>query len=49
MFFDLPLDQLQQYRPPRSEPSDFDSFWQQTLNEARSFPLAAQFQRSRSA
>lgn len=44
MFFDLPLDQLQQYRPPRSEPSDFDSFWQQTLNEARAFPLAAQFQ-----
>jgi cephalosporin-C deacetylase len=34
-FFDLPLDQLQSYQPPRSEPDDFDAFWQETLAAAR--------------
>ncbi|HEX2907731.1 MAG TPA: alpha/beta fold hydrolase [Phototrophicaceae bacterium] len=43
-FFDLPLEQLQAYRPPRQEPADFDAFWQQTLAEARQFPLNAQFE-----
>ena len=43
MLFDLPLEQLQTYRPPRNEPSDFDAFWAQTLSEARQFPLKAQF------
>jgi cephalosporin-C deacetylase len=37
--FDLPLDQLQRYLPERDEPADFDAFWQQTLAEARGFPL----------
>ncbi len=37
--FDLPFDQLQRYQPERDEPADFDAFWQQTLTEARSFPL----------
>ncbi|WP_102127496.1 acetylxylan esterase [Deinococcus planocerae] len=37
--FDLPLDELERYRPPREEPGDFDRFWQATLEEARSFPL----------
>lgn len=45
MFFDLPLEQLKIYRPPREEPSDFDAFWQQTLAEARTFPLNAAFER----
>lgn len=31
--FDLPLDQLRQYRPDRSEPADFDAFWSATLAE----------------
>jgi cephalosporin-C deacetylase len=44
MFFDLPLEQLQTYLPPRNEPADFDSFWQQTLQEARAFPLGAKFE-----
>jgi cephalosporin-C deacetylase len=44
MFFDLPLEQLQTYLPPRNEPADFDAFWQQTLKEARSFPLGAKFE-----
>lgn len=45
MFFDLPLEQLKVYRPPREEPPDFDAFWQQTLAEARGFPLNAAFER----
>ncbi len=44
MFFDLPLEQLQTYLPPRTEPADFDKFWQQTLAEARSFPIGAKFE-----
>ena len=44
MFYDLPLEQLQAYVPPRHEPADFDSFWQQTLSESRSFPLGARYQ-----
>lgn len=29
--FDLPLDQLERYRPDLEEPADFDAFWQATL------------------
>lgn len=43
-FFDFPLEQLQTYCPHRTEPSDFDTFWQQTLDEARQFPLNARFE-----
>ena len=43
MLFDLPLDQLQTYRPARSEPADFDAFWARTLAESRAFPLDATF------
>jgi cephalosporin-C deacetylase len=43
MLFDLPLDQLLTYLPPRTEPPDFDDFWAHTLAEACSFPLAARF------
>ncbi len=43
-FFDMPLDQLRAYRPERQEPTDFDAFWQQTLDEARSYPLNAVFE-----
>ena len=42
-FFDLPLDQLQSFKPERGEPADFDAFWQTTLAEASVFPLDAQF------
>ena len=44
MLFDLPLEQLQTYLPERSEPADFDSFWQNTLAEARQYPLEARFE-----
>lgn len=33
--FDLPLDQLEQYRPAREECDDFDAFWRDTLVDAR--------------
>lgn len=33
--FDLPLDELRQYRPDRDEPEDFDLFWKQTLADSR--------------
>lgn len=44
MFFDLPLSQLQTYLPPRTEPPDFDAFWQDTLAQTRAFPLDARFE-----
>lgn len=42
--FDLPLEQLQNYRPERNEPADFDDFWQTTLDETRGYPLDATFE-----
>ena len=32
-FFDLPLDQLEQYRPSIQRPADFDAFWTKTMEE----------------
>jgi cephalosporin-C deacetylase len=43
-FFDLPLEQLEIYKPDRNEPSDFDSFWKHTLNETRSHPINTRFE-----
>ena len=39
VLFDMPLEKLKTYLPPREEPPDFDSFWEQTLAEVRRFPL----------
>jgi cephalosporin-C deacetylase len=44
-FFDMPLEQLCEYRPERNEPADFDMFWQATLAAARQYPLNAQYER----
>ena len=44
MLFDLPLEQLRAYRPPRTEPNDFDAFWADTLGQAQQYPLAARFE-----
>lgn len=44
-FFDLSLDELKKYKPTRTEPADFDSFWSNTLAEARTFPLDAKFEK----
>ncbi|MFC3897241.1 acetylxylan esterase [Lentzea rhizosphaerae] len=39
MLTDLGLDALWEYRSSYTRPDDFDSFWDSTLAEARSFPL----------
>ena len=41
---DLPLEQLHNYLPARTEPQDFDAFWTETLREARAFPLDVQLE-----
>jgi cephalosporin-C deacetylase len=41
--FDLSFEELQDYVPPRREPADFDSFWQETLTAVRQYPLDAHF------
>lgn len=41
--YDLPLEELERYKPDREEPADFDSFWQETLREANQFPLEVRF------
>ena len=43
-FFDLPIEELVDYKPKIQEPDDFDSFWQDTLREARQYPLNARFE-----
>jgi cephalosporin-C deacetylase len=43
-FFDMSLEELQTYKPERSEPEDFGAFWQTTLAEARQNPLNARFE-----
>lgn len=43
-FFDLPLDVLEQYRPDRNEPDDFDIFWADTLADACAHDLATIFE-----
>ena len=42
--FDLPLEQLQTYLPPRDEPEDFGEFWSATLAQARRQSLQARFE-----
>jgi hypothetical protein len=44
LLFDLPFEQLRDYRPPRDEPSDFDALWAETLTAARAHPLSALFE-----
>jgi cephalosporin-C deacetylase len=44
VLFDLPLEQLREYRPKVAEPDDFDDFWADTLADARSHPLSARFE-----
>ena len=44
--FDMPLEELRVYKPPRDEPEDFDAFWTDTLTEAREYDLNASFEPS---
>ena len=41
--FDLPVADLENYRPAVAEPADFDAFWQGTLAEAGKHDLDAEF------
>lgn len=43
-YFDLPFEQLQTYQPPRQEPTDFDAFWQETLEQTCRYSLEARFE-----
>lgn len=43
MQFDLPLSELEIYRPDIVVPDDFDEFWSGQLAAANSYPLAASF------
>jgi cephalosporin-C deacetylase len=42
--FDLPLEELERYRPDRLEPADFDAFWRDTLESARKRRSPARFE-----
>lgn len=39
MIVDMPLSELEQYRPPLTAQEDFAAFWQQTLAESAAQPL----------
>jgi cephalosporin-C deacetylase len=43
VMFDLPLPELERYRPEVAEPPDFLEFWRTQLTDARSHPLQATF------
>lgn len=38
--YDLPLEQLYQYQPTSTATNDFNSFWEETLQELQSVPLS---------
>jgi cephalosporin-C deacetylase len=41
--FDLSLDELRRYRPDLPVPADLDAFWKETLAQARTVELRAEF------
>lgn len=45
MFFDLSLEKLQEYLPERNEPSDFDSFWYNAIEETNKIQLTYKFEK----
>ncbi len=42
-FFDMPLDQLESYKPELTGPPDFDEFWEQTYLFAHNTPMKPVF------
>src|SRR4051812_28931210 len=42
---DMTLAELRAYLPARSEPADFDTFWETTLSQTRAHDLAPTFER----
>ena len=45
MLFDMPLDQLREYKPVRNEPKDFDVFWKEALSNSQTFDLSPVFEK----
>jgi hypothetical protein len=43
VLFDMPLAELQRYRPDVTEPSDFVEFWRSEVDDARTHPIDAAF------
>ena len=43
---DMPVEEMQAYKPEPVEPSDFDSFWARNLSRTRSQPIDARFVRA---
>ena len=43
-FFDMSLEEMLTYAPPRQEPPDFDAFWQESIAQTRRHPLDARFE-----
>ncbi|HEY8472445.1 MAG TPA: acetylxylan esterase [Natronosporangium sp.] len=41
---DWSLPELERYAPERTEPADFDEFWERTLAEARQHPMRPRFE-----
>ncbi|MBO1331434.1 acetylxylan esterase [Streptomyces sp. VRA16 Mangrove soil] len=41
--FDLPLEELERYRPALPEPDDLDAFWRRTLDAQQQHPVAPRF------
>jgi len=42
--FDLSLEELEAYDPPRSEPDDFDAFWEATIAASRELATPPRFE-----
>jgi len=42
--FDLPIDELRDFRPERDEADDFDAFWESTLNDSRAARWPTRFE-----
>lgn len=43
MHFDLPLAELEAFKPEVAEPDDFDEFWARQLSEVSFYPISATF------
>ncbi len=42
MYFDMPVEELERYKPTRNEPQDFDVFWEGAVQASQEFALDLQ-------
>jgi cephalosporin-C deacetylase len=45
MLFDMPLEQLREYKPERDEPDDFDTFWKEAISNSKVHDLFPSFEK----